>query len=142
MKDRLCIEHARFLDVETHAEHVVDGVGIFIATEAVVGHPAAGCHAGRLARRELPRDPLDHARDLVGVRPRLLLGGHFPGIDPRHHLGPPLRGGVGGEAAVERVDPKLAFLHRRIVAANAVLPQKLLGTCFVRSPLGCSGREW
>ena len=50
---RVFVEYARLVHVDPHTKQVVDRVGIFLAAEPIVGHPAAGRHAGRLARREL-----------------------------------------------------------------------------------------
>ena len=137
-KDRVLVEHARLGDLEPHAEQVGDRVGIFLPAQAVVGHRTAGGHAGRLARGQLARDPLDHARDLVGGRPRLLLGGHLPGVDPRHHLGPPLGCQLAREGAVERVEAKLPLLHLAVVATDAVLLEKRVGHAAGR-PAGRGG---
>jgi hypothetical protein len=55
-----------------NAEQVIDGVGVFLAAEAIERDGAASSHAGGLALLDLVGDPADGLGDLGRGRPRFV----------------------------------------------------------------------
>ena len=113
--------------VESHTEQVFDGVGILLAAQSVMGHRTPGGHPGGFTSRDLAVDPADDGGDLVGGRSRLLLRRHLTGVDPGHHLGPPLGGEQRVEVTIQGVEPKLTLLQLGVVTAEAMPLQKRIG---------------
>ena len=77
-------------------------------------------HPGRLAFFE-PRIEYRHEPgDLLLLRQRLVLRGHFAAVDLLDHLGPEMRVFARSKVSGELIDAQVALLLLRSVAADAM----------------------
>ena len=110
---------------ERHAQQVADRVAIFLARQPAKRHPLAqGRLPGRLRLGQFAGNPLRHAGHLLVVGTRLFVGGHLARVQPVHDLGPPSGRPLGGELALERVEPQIPLLLFRPVALQAMGREK------------------
>ena len=123
---RILVEQAGLPDVEVHAEQVVDRMAVFLAAEAREAHRSPPAHARGLPGLEPTADPLDRVADLRPRRPRLLLGRHLAGRDPRPHLGPPFGHRHVAEVMGQRIETEAPLLRARVVAPQTVPGKKRL----------------
>ena len=124
---RVFVERAGRIDIEVHAEQIVNRVAVFLAAEAVVRHGTAIGHARRLAFFDARGNPVGDFPQFGGLGLRFLFWRHLAGVDAKQNFGPALGVRQVIEIGGQRVHAEVALLLLLAVAAEAVLGEERLG---------------